>query len=437
MVVQVPVVAGPAAPPRWIGASPESDAVLATGGDTYVAVWIDVPSSEPAAARVPLDLALVVDTSGSMEGTKIEHARAAARALAASLPDGDIVSVLSFSDAAKVVAPPERLGPESRPRFLSIISELHADGSTNMAAGLALGNAQLAEAPMSHPVRRLVLISDGMANVGPSSPAALGAIAERGLAHGAQVTSMGVGNDYDENTLNAIAVRTNGRLYHLPENQEMASVLRREIDLLGGTVASDAVVVLAPGDGVRILGGDEANLSTPGPTGTLVLPVGTLFRGQHREALVRVHVDPGAAGPRGLLKASLHYRTAGEGGHVQEVQARAESVGDAALVRARANGRAQAIAAVYEANRQKIQAAARLSRGDAHAAEQQLGKVADMLVQQAAATADASTKKRLEKEAADTRRQQVKTKAAESAPVMIMRSQALEINAPAAAPAGR
>ena len=417
--------------------APESDAILASGGDTYVGVWIEVPESEPATGRAPMDLALVVDTSGSMEGVKIDHARAAARALAASLPDGDIVSVLSFSDAARVVAQPARLGPETRPRLLSLISELHADGGTNMAAGLSLGQTHLALAPATHPVRRLVLISDGQANVGPSSPAALGALAEQGLAYGAQVTSMGVGNDYDENTLNAIAVRTNGRLYHLPENQEMASVLRREVDLLGGTVASDAAVVLAPGDGVQILGSDDANLSAPGAGGTLVLPIGTLFRGQRREALVRVHVAPGAAGgARGLLTASLHYR-AGNAGHVQEVAARAESVGDASIVRARGNGRAQAISAVYEANRLKIKAAQELTHGDAKAAEKGMARAADVLVQQAAATSDASAKRRLQQEAEQTRKQQVTVQAAAAAPPPVQRSRALEINAPAASPYGR
>src|SRR5215468_8356529 len=66
----VVVVAGTPTPPRWIGVSPESDAVLASGGDTYVGIWLEVPEGEPAGARAPMDLALVVDTSGSMQGQK-------------------------------------------------------------------------------------------------------------------------------------------------------------------------------------------------------------------------------------------------------------------------------------------------------------------------------------------------------------------------------
>lgn len=252
---------------------------------------------------------------------------------------------------------------------------------------------------------------------------------------------MGVGNDYDENTLNAIATRTNGRLYHLPENQEMASVLRRELELLGGTVASDAVVIVVPAAGVEILGADDSNVAVRGSGGTLQLPIGTLFKGQRREALVRVRVSAtqvaASAAPRALVSVRLHYRGAGNAARSQEVATRAEPVADASIVRARANGRAHAIAAVYEANQLKVQAAQQLTRGDAQGAEQRLGRAHETLAREAAATHDAQARQRLEQEAEHTRRQQATTRAAATAPAPAQRSQALEINATAASPAGR
>lgn len=157
-----------------------------------------------------------------------------------------------------------------------------------------------------------------------------------------------------------------------------------------------------------------------------------------REALVRLRVAPGASiGTRGLVTARLHYRGAGDAARVEEVVASAEPVNDAALVHARANGRAQAMAAVYQSNREKIQAAQELTRGDAHAASQRLGRAAAVLVQAAASAQDAPTKQRLAQEADETRRQQATTKAAAAAPPMVQRSQALELNAPAASPYGR
>ncbi|MDF2696722.1 MAG: hypothetical protein K0S65_5105, partial [Labilithrix sp.] len=237
----------------WIGAAAEGEMLTASTRETFLGVWIDVPEVRPE-KRPPMELALVVDTSGSMAGAKIENARNAASMLVRNLADGDIVALDAFSDSARTVVPPTRLDAQSRKEILRAISELGVSGSTNMFAGLTLAEGQVAAAPASHGLRRIVVISDGIANVGPSSPETLGAIAERGLRFRAQVTSLGVGNDYDERTLNALSVRSSGRLYHLTEPREMASILEGELNLLKATVASDSFVEIVPAPGVELLG---------------------------------------------------------------------------------------------------------------------------------------------------------------------------------------
>src|SRR3954468_4987782 len=84
----------------WIGASGASDFVLPGVNDTVLGVWIDVPAGLRK-TRAHASVALVVDTSGSMSGPKIENARVAARSLVEKLGDGDIVSVHTFDDAAR------------------------------------------------------------------------------------------------------------------------------------------------------------------------------------------------------------------------------------------------------------------------------------------------------------------------------------------------
>src|SRR5207245_2234505 len=137
--------------------------------------------------HAPLDLALVIDTSGSMAGEKITSARAAARTLVESLHEGDIVSIDVFSDEARPFIAPTTITPATRSDVLAAVARLGVGGSTNMYAGLGLGESHVASAPASHTIRRVVMISDGIANVGPSSPEMLGALAERGLSHRAQV----------------------------------------------------------------------------------------------------------------------------------------------------------------------------------------------------------------------------------------------------------
>ncbi|MEO8875856.1 MAG: VWA domain-containing protein, partial [Polyangiaceae bacterium] len=275
---------------EWIGTGAESDALLVGDAETTLGVWVDAPEAAPSREHVPVDLALVIDTSGSMEGAKIDNARLAAKTLVEALKDGDIVSIDRFDDDAKPVAPPTVITKESRQTIERKIDALATGGSTNLFDGLALGEAHVARAPETHAVRRVVVISDGQANIGPSSPAELGQLAERGVRFHAQVTSLGVGNDYSEQTLNALAVRSSGRLYHIDDPKEMAGMLRHELDLLQSTVASDAFVEVVPAPGVQLISADgiRGDMSSDG---SMKIPLGTLFGGQHREALVRLRVS--------------------------------------------------------------------------------------------------------------------------------------------------
>ena len=207
-----------------------------------------------------------------------------------------------------------------------------------MFDGLGLAERRALASPPSHPVRRVVMISDGMANIGPSSPEVLGAVAARGSDGGVQVSAIGVGLDYDERTLNALAVRSSGRLYHLDEPREMTAILDREIGLLQATAATGAYVEIVPAPGVTLQGADGVRFDWQGG-GAARVPLGTMFGGQHREMVLRVRVDAGSEageGGRALASVRLHFHDPADGGveRVQEVVARFQVTSDHARVEA-------------------------------------------------------------------------------------------------------
>ncbi len=213
------VVAAPDEPLRspsgpWVGAAGASDFVMAGVSETVLGVWIDVPAASQK-KHAPASVALVIDVSGSMAGAKMENARSAARSFVEKLADGDLVSVHTFSDEASELVPPTLLDRSSRAAIGRILDGLQPAGGTNLFDGLRLGERRSFNAPATHPVRRVVLISDGAANIGPKAPEILGELAARGAENGIQVTAVGVGIDYDEHTLNALAMRSSGRLYHI------------------------------------------------------------------------------------------------------------------------------------------------------------------------------------------------------------------------------
>lgn len=355
-----------------IGAAGASDFVMAGVSDTSLGVWVDVPKSF-SKVHTPAAVALLIDTSGSMGGAKMDNAKAAAKELVSKLVDGDILTIDTFSDDAKERVAPVKLSASTRPEILRIIANLTPNGGTNMFDGLRLAEGRVLSAPASHPIRRVILISDGQANVGPSSPDVLGSLAQRGAASGVQVSSIGVGLDYDENTLNALAVNSSGRLYHLTDPKEMSAMLDGELQLLQQTAATNSFVEIAPAAGVQILGVDGARAEATDKGGVRV-PLGTMFGGQHREMLVRVRVNADADGNHPLASVRFHYSDPTEAmlDRMQEVIARYEVTNDRSIVAEHINAKAQTIVAIQEAAKATIAAAQKVSSGNVAAADADL-----------------------------------------------------------------
>jgi Ca-activated chloride channel family protein len=417
----------PAKNASWIGASAESEALLVGTSETSVGVWIDAPVERPK-TRVPVDLALVVDTSGSMAGAKMDNARAAAKQIIDSLADGDIVSIDAFDNDARPIAEPTVLSPSTRAMVLQKIAMLRPSGSTNMFDGLSLAEMHASRAPTTHGVRRVVVISDGIANVGPSSPDALGALAERGLRFRTQVTSLGVGTDYDERTLNALAQRTSGRLYHLSEPKEMAAMLKREVDLLTSTVASDAFVELVAAPGVTFTSTEGARGEWISAGTSMKIPLGTIFAGQHREVLIRARVTAGT-NATSLASVRLHFKDPDDGDleRVQEVVARVRFTNDEKEVFTAQSPRTRSIMAIMDAAKVEMQAAQAVSSGQVAAADADLARAQAALEKKANDISDDKQRARVMAQA-----QSISTARAAmpkpSAPPAAMRDSALKMN---------
>ncbi|MBI5514221.1 MAG: VWA domain-containing protein [Deltaproteobacteria bacterium] len=383
------VVAGPLPSPSpvvaqaggWLQASPVQTQLLAgSDGSTWLGLWVDAPQAATG-VRAPMDVSLVVDTSGSMSGAKIASARMAAGSFLETLRDGDIASVFTFSDVCRQLSGPTVLGRDSRPFLMQRLQGMVAVGGTNMYAGLQAGEGAMAQAPATHPIRRVVVISDGQANIGPSSPAELGDLAARGTESGAQVTAIGVGLDYDERTLAALAVRSAGSLYHLEEPSQMAAILQSEMNLLGHTVASNAWVEFEPSPGVVV----EATpgLRTETVDGKVRVALGTLHGGQHREVLLRARVPTGAVGARTLGTARLVFDDPGTHGRsVREVPLTVNVTGDRSAAQGSGNQRVQAMVVSYEATQAQFRATEALRQGDATRAQAELAS-AEQTIQRA------------------------------------------------------
>lgn len=389
---------GPVAGSAWIGAAAESDAFVAGAQDTFVAVWVDVPTTA-VAARASAAVGLVIDTSGSMEGDKIQDARLAAKRLVESLADGDIVSLHTFSDVAVQRVAPTRLDARSRQQINSIISEVKAEGATNIFDGVREAGLAVMAAPDTHPVRRVVLISDGNATAGNTSVEMIGNLGEKAGDRSVQVTAIGVGLDYNETILNQLATRSSGRLYHLTDSKALPEIIQSEVALLQSTRAANAKVAIVAAPGVQILGAEGARGNFV--DGNLQVPLGALFAGQHREFIVRVRMTAPESGKHPLASVRLVYSDPNEGNleRIQETVARFDVVSSPSLAKERANAKALGVFAMIDASKRTESASVAINNDRFDDADQELAVTESNLRRAAEKATTSADKKRLESSA--------------------------------------
>jgi Ca-activated chloride channel family protein len=275
-----------------------------------VYVSIDLTAAQLAeGARPAVDLALVIDDSGSMAGEKLAAAKQAARGIIGRLGAGDRVALVQYASTASVLVPLIRLDAAGRARLLAAIDGITTDGGTNLHGGLVLGQQELLRAGEPGRVNRVVLLSDGQANQGITDAPTLGHIAAGAAERGLRLTTVGMGLDYNEDLMELLAESGRGRYYYVKDAVSLEGVFAGELASMQATVTSATELTLTPlCAGVEVLAVYGYETRTRGAS--TVVPMVDLFGGDSRRLVARLRVPPAALGRADLLQVTLGYRDA-------------------------------------------------------------------------------------------------------------------------------
>jgi Ca-activated chloride channel family protein len=279
--------------------------VLATASKqtTYLKVGLTGFDMPDRTDRTPVNLALVIDKSGSMQGQKIEQAKAAALAAIDRLDSNDIISVIAYSSGVEVLVPATKLSDKRAVR--KRINQLRAAGSTALFAGTSKGAAEVRKFLERERVNRIILLSDGLANVGPETPSALGSLGRSLGKEGIAVSTLGLGLGYGEDLMTQLALQSDGNHAFIEHSRDIARILKYELGDVLSVVAQAVVVTIECGAGVRPVKvlGREADIVGQ----RVLININQLYSQQEKYVILEVEVDAAAATEMTVAEVAVVY----------------------------------------------------------------------------------------------------------------------------------
>ena len=258
------------------------------GQRTHVKVTLEGFELPESRIRPEVNVAIVLDRSGSMDGEKIRYAREAAIMAIDLLDSRDIASVVAYSDTVSVLVPATRV--TDRRYLRQRITDIYADGSTALFAGVSKGAQELLKFFDSNKVNRVILVSDGLANVGPDSPSALGDLGASLGRSGISVTTIGLGLGYNEDLMVRLAERSDGNHAFVENSVDLARIFEYEFGDILSVVAQDVniEIMCAPGvRPVRVLGREADIIGS-----RVITSINQLYSLQEKYILLEVEIDP-------------------------------------------------------------------------------------------------------------------------------------------------
>ena len=354
------------------------------GGTAYLQMTLTAPSIIAEKQRKPMNLSIVIDRSGSMsDQQKMEFAKKAFVSLVDQLQPNDILSIVIYDDVVDVIRRAKNVGNDKQ-SIKRLIDEVYPRNSTNLGGGLVEGLHQSEKYAGKEFINRVVLLSDGLANVGITDPVELNRIAKRYRNKSISVTTMGVGLDYNENLMMGLSESGGGNYYFIEHPHSLAAIIRQEFEMASSVVAQNGAIYLTLGDNVHVQ--DVVGCEFKNENARYIIPIGDLYANETREFTVELSI-PAGTGNRIVASGELRYESATIIASYPTFSAKVTYTKDYAEVEKNRDLSTQAKADIAVSTRKVEQAMQAMDNGDQAAAEMHLNEAKDLMSASPAASA--------------------------------------------------
>ena len=261
---------------------------LGVPSERILEIRVQSPVSVDQNERPHLNLALVLDRSGSMGGDKLDYVKQAARHVLNLLQEQDSVALIAYDDEINLLSPSIKVTSINRTEITRRIAQLEPGGSTNLSGGWLAGCQEAASAAQEGTINRTLLLTDGLANAGIIDLEELAQHAKELSRRGISTSTFGVGEGFNEHLLEAMSNQGGGNFYYIDTPKAIPDLFLREFKELAAVTASEVEISLTfPSNWVlQVPGGWRTQFSE----GKLRIFLGNLVSGQTQEIYIKLVV---------------------------------------------------------------------------------------------------------------------------------------------------
>ncbi len=259
------------------------------------------PAREARGQRLPINIALVIDRSTSMQGHRLDYVKAAAHQIVDELEDYDSLTVVTFSDRAEVVVPSQKL--RNRARIHGRISAIWTSGGTEILQGLTAGLIQVRRFHNENTISHLLLLTDGQ-TYGDRE----GCIAEsrRAGLQRISISTLGIGEDWNDALLGDMARQAEGTCFYISHPRQLRHILQEYVQGLSGIVVRDLQLTARLTEGAQLADSFRCFPSIDRLVSAMgEIKLGLLRNNSRIQVLLELIVAPAPLGERRLAQLEL------------------------------------------------------------------------------------------------------------------------------------
>jgi len=277
-------------------------AILPAGSSLKTNILLRFRADIAESPRRNLNLSLVIDRSGSMAGAPLHHALRAAESVVDRLDPDDILSVVVYDDEVDTVVTPQPV--KDTAALKNSIKKVRAGGITNLSGGWLKGCEHVKNQLDPQKINRVLLLTDGHANMGIQDPKILTATSGQKAEEGITTTTLGFDRGFNEDLLIGMARAANGNFYFIQSIDEATEVFSIELDSLRAVVGQNLKVTVELADGVKLI--DTLSLAKVSHNaGQTFITLGELYEGEDKLLGLSLEISAAQIGELPVMK--IHY----------------------------------------------------------------------------------------------------------------------------------